>query len=136
MFTANGSMFLSSILSFYPAVDAVGHGVILDSSMQIRQRLHTPHTLVPFNMHEFAVMNDGKTAMHIVQKVELADMSHLSTVNGAKSGLVVNMGIREFEVETGRDMFIWWAQDHMNLDASVYAPRHINGPYPNGWDWM
>lgn len=140
MYEADGSMFLSAILSFYPDVDPIGHAIILDSSMQIQKRVHTPNTMVPFNMHEFMVIDDGKKAMHVVQKVELADVwylgEHLREFKGLRSGLVINMGIREFDLRTGETDFIWWAQDHIDLTASSYAPRSLNGPYPNGWDWM
>ncbi|EME38173.1 hypothetical protein DOTSEDRAFT_57685 [Dothistroma septosporum NZE10] len=135
VFTANGSDYLSAIVTHWPSVDPIGHGIILDGSMQIKQRLDTPNTLTPFNMHEFNVLDDGKTGMHIVQKVEVADVSHLDA-NGQQSGLVINMGIREFDLHTNKTIFMWWAQDYVNLNASSFPPRFLNGPFPNGWDWL
>lgn len=137
VFNANGSDFLSAILTPYPSVDSVGHAIILDDSFQLVQTVDTPKNLPPFNMHEFNVLDEGKTAIHIVQRTELADIEHLPDVpNNAKTGLVVNMGIRELDLATSQDKFMWLTSDHINLNASGFAPRNLNGPWPNGWDYM
>ncbi|KAK4505517.1 hypothetical protein PRZ48_003480 [Zasmidium cellare] len=136
VFEANDTTFLSAILTPYHPKDPTGHAIIFDSSMQITQRHHTPNALVPFNMHEFNVIHNGKTAMHIIQKSQLMDVSHLKDNPGIKSGLVVDMGIREFDLVTGETTFKWWAGDHVNLNASTYPVRNLNGPFPNAWDWI
>ncbi|KAI5356761.1 putative arylsulfotransferase [Septoria linicola] len=90
-------------------------------------------------MHEFYVLGSGATAMHIVQRVELADVAHLQLeerFEGMTAGLVANMGIREVDLHTGEAVFSWWASDHINLNTSTYPPRNLDGPYPNGWDWL
>lgn len=133
--SANGTQYISAILSMYPSVDPVGRAVIFDDSLSLVQTVHTPYNLVPFNMHEFHVIDGGRSALHIVQKTELGDISHLG-MGKAKAGLVVNMGIREVDLHTGKVNFLWWAQDHINLNASFHPKYKIQGPYPDGWDWM
>ena len=151
---------MSAIFSYYPAKDFVGRGVIFDDSMQIVQEVRPPNTMIPFNMHEFYVLDNGATAMHIVQRVELADVAHLNLENqfeGMTAGLVANMGtafsrnyrclkqlltklmfagIQEVDLHSGEAVFSWWASDHINLNTSTFPPRHLDGPYPNGWDWL
>lgn len=136
MFEANETTYLSAILTPYHPKDPSGHAIVLDSSMEITQRHDTPNALVPFNMHEFLVIGNGKTAMHIVQKSQLMDIAHLPESRGLKTGLVVDMGIREFDLITGETIFQWWAGDHINLNASTFPVRSLNGPFPNAWDWM
>ena len=87
-------------------------------------------------MHEFNVLDDGQTAVHIVQRTELADITHLPDVPNVDTGLVVHLGIREFDLATSQDKFMWWTSDHINLNASGFPPRNLNGPWPNGWDYM
>lgn len=91
---------MSAVFSHYPAKDFVGRGVIFDDSMQIVQEVRPPNTMIPFNMHEFYVLNNGATAMHIVQRVELADIAHLKLekqFEGMTAGLVANMGTASFQ---------------------------------------
>lgn len=133
--SANGTQYVSAILSFYHGVDPVGRAVIFDDSLNLVQTVRTPHNMVPFNMHEFHVINEGRSALHIVQKTELADVTGLE-LGVAKAGLVVNMGIREVDLETGEELFIWWAQDHIGLNASYFPSYKLSGPYPDGWDWL
>ena len=135
MFMANGSNYLSAILTFFRGVDNIGHAIVLDDSMEIVERYRTPNTLVPFNMHEFKVIHDGTRALHIVQRTVLADVTDVEATT-MTAGLVTNMGIREFDLMTDETIFEYWLHEDVPYSHSNVPVTRLNGPYPESWDWM
>ena len=87
--------------------DPVGFAVVLDQHLMITKRVNSPPHMVPFNMHEFNVLDGGKSALMIIQHVELSDVLELD-IPGLNAGMVLNQAIREVDLKTGEPLFTWW----------------------------
>lgn len=109
----------------------------MDSSYNISHSVTVKKTERNMNMHELQITKGGKTAMHIMHKSDWSDLSELSEF-GVKeeAGWVFNIGFREVEIDTGKVLFEWWAMDHVPLHTSSVEITGLEGPPPNGWNWL
>ena len=128
----NDSDHLSAILYTY-GNDTKGHGFIMNSSFSMTETIYAPKTIAIFNMHELNIIEEGRTALHIIQKADFVDVSELGL--GQDAGWVANIGFREVDMVTGKTKFEWWAVDHVLLEASSVAVN-IQRPYPNAWNFL
>jgi hypothetical protein len=126
----NNSDHLSTVLC---AEDKTGHGVIMNSSFSITDLMYPPK-LAMNNMHEFNIIEEGRTGLAIIGRTELVDISELGIYE--EVGWVANVGFREFDVATGQTKFEWWALDHVPLSASSEKIGKIKGPHPSGWNYL
>lgn len=85
-------------------------------------------------MHEFNIIEEGRTGLAIIGRTELVDISELGIYE--EVGWVANVGFREFDVATGQTKFEWWALDHVPLSASSEKIGKIKGPHPSGWNYL
>ena len=108
-----------------------GHSIIMDESYNITARVFAPKAMLKFNMHEFNVLDEGETALHILGQPEYRDVSELNV--GQDAGWVSNMGIREVDTMTGDTKLEWWVLHHVSLRASVFNVTGLNGPHPASW---
>lgn len=117
-------------------MDRLGSGIILDNGMSVQQKHDTIPVAYPFNMHEFKVLSGGQSALHILQKFELADTRNL-TAGKLAVGFVCNMGFREFDLTTGQTKFEWWAgKDIPVASTRIAASNTLAGPFPQCFDWL
>lgn len=87
-------------------------------------------------MHEFKVIEEGHRALQIFAKTELADTTDVTDTE-MNAGLIYNMGVREFDLNTSETIFEWWAYPSISLGYSnAQTPKNLRGPFPDGWDWM
>lgn len=111
--------------------------MILDNSLTIVGN-HTVSSIMHlYNMHEFNPINGGESALFITIRTIPMDLTGL--VNETKedpSGLVQDLGFSEVILATGDTRFEWWAADHIPLSMSSRPTGDLQGPWPNGWNWM
>ena len=114
-------------------IDQKGVGVIMDSHYRIQQKMHMPRDSPTFNMHEFNVVREGRSALAITS-VPVWDS--VETPNGVRrSTWIANEGFQETDLRTNKVLFDWKSLDHIDVSASKL---HIRGDgtaeYP--WDWL
>lgn len=109
-----------------------GYGAIIDENYREKIVVPTPEYTVSFNMHEFNVINNGKTALSNIYNERLLDLADWN-IDG--EGWVTSGGIFEHDVETGEVLFQWDGYEHIPLSESTIAPP-TEPPALPGWDYM
>lgn len=109
-----------------------GHAVVMDNSYRVANVIEAPKAIEKFNMHELTLADRGKTALHIIGRSRLMDVSKLDL--DQEAGWVCDNGFREVVVNTGETSFEWWLSDHISLLESTKAVVHISRQYPNCWN--
>lgn len=85
-------------------------------------------------MHEFNVIEGGKSALLITNVPQLHDISALNLQ--PQSGWVSNNGFQEIDIATGKVNFEWNTLDHVPITESTVAVRQMPGEYSMSWDYM
>ena len=91
------------------------------------------------DMHEFKLINDGRTALMTVYQQRQFDMSPWNIKTGV--GWVMESVFQEVDVETGRVLFEWRSLDHVDPSLSYTYPDHTDtsgtGLDPSSpWDYF
>jgi hypothetical protein len=135
-FLANGTDHLSAILYNWQ-FDKKGRGVILDNSYQETHSINVSRTHRNMNMHELNILNEGRTAIHIIHQPKFVDTVDLEEFGVTdEAGWVLDCGFREVEVDTGKILFEWYPHEHVNLSTSSVAITGLEGPPPSGWNFL
>lgn len=128
--------YLSAILTTYIGTsDSKGHGIILDSSYNITKPVYAPPDSTAFDMHEFILLGNGKTAVHLLQKPR--NEKALLPAGDARSGWYMDNGFREVDIATGDTIFEWWAGHDGRLGTfESRAVRTDAGRLYGQVDWL
>lgn len=94
-----------------------------------------PEETPDFNMHELNVIDDGSSALHFMDRSEYVEVSELG-IDGIKQGWILDTGIREMDVKTGKTKFEWWASKHVAVSESSVKVDRLENPYPLSWNWL
>jgi hypothetical protein len=135
-FNVDGSSGLSFILyEDRQRVESGGRGVMLDSSYTVTGKVRNSIGRGAMNMHEFNVIDNGKTALLIASRVKLFDVSN-SSAKEEDEVWVMDGGFAEVDVATGKPIFEWWALDHINPQESTVKLFKYNNAEHHAWDFM
>lgn len=108
-----------------------GAGIILNEQYEHENQVPVTNELGAFNMHEFNILDGGKTALACTYKTEEADLSVLGI--GVERGRVVVGGFEEIDIATGQVIFRWSALNHVSLLESDFSvPKSVQD---TNWDW-
>lgn len=111
-----------------------GAGVILDNTYTTSNIIKTSGNLPAFNMHEFNVIENGKSALAATYWTDVASLAPVG--HKTLSAKIETCGFQDILLETGKPQFEWHALDHVPLNESVVTwPRSSSTP-PKGWDYM
>ncbi len=137
--TINGTTYLTFIYGRrdpgnepYPK----GAGTIVDASFNIRRSINVTDDIEEFNLHEFNVVEDGKSVLTVTYKNEWRDISPLGLKN--LTGWVGDSRIQEIDMATGDIKFEWSAFDHIPLTESFYL-LHVEQGFAHEsfrWDYV
>ncbi|RLL96777.1 hypothetical protein CFD26_104921 [Aspergillus turcosus] len=97
-----------------------GHGVIMDNRYRIVKTVTTGGGIASSDMHEFRLVNDGKTALMTVYQQRQFDMSLWNVRTGM--GWLMESIFQEIDVETNRVVFEWRSLDHVDPSMSYTYP--------------
>jgi hypothetical protein len=134
LWNLNGTDYLSTILYKFRE-DSIGHGIIMDNSYKVVKEILPPPETPGFNMHELSLVDNGTAAVYFTFRPEYVNISDI-TDQTRSHGWIMNMGIREVDLRDGQTTFEWWAYPDVSLRESNVAVEHLNGPYPQGWNWF
>ncbi|KAJ6013938.1 hypothetical protein N7540_008529 [Penicillium herquei] len=138
-FRANLNMDGEPRLSFIVAWDIEngadrGNGVILDNHYQVEREVLPLVDVHDFNMHEFNIMDGGKTVLACVYRpteISLEDFGRPE-----EKSWVVSGGFAEFNIETNELLTQWNSLDHLSLTESNMF-HAWDGPQGSpGWDYV
>lgn len=137
--TINGTDYLTFIYGRRdPAIEPYpkGAGIIADASFNIRGSVNVTKDFEEFNLHEFTVVEDGKSVLIVTFKHARSDISTLGLKN--LTGWVGDSLIQEVDMATGDIKFEWSAFDHIPLIES-FDLLHVEQGFVDEsfrWDFM
>ncbi|KAF7588723.1 hypothetical protein BBP40_005283 [Aspergillus hancockii] len=114
--------------------DDNGHGVVLDNTYEIKKKIPMPEEYGAFDIHEFNVLNDGKTALTVnYREHEVA----LDTMNrpGEKTW-VLSGGFAQLDLTSEKVTYAWDGIDKIALDESNHIDQGTPSVGKPGWDYV
>ncbi|KAL4762616.1 ASST-domain-containing protein [Aspergillus foveolatus] len=116
-----------------------GHGVIMDNHYHIVKTVVPGGGMAASDMHEFKLINNGKTALMTVYQQRQFDMSIWNIKGGM--GWLMESVFQEIDVESGKVLFEWRSLDHVDPSVSYTYPGHTDtsgtGLEPRSpWDYF
>ncbi|KAL1968482.1 hypothetical protein VTN77DRAFT_1692 [Rasamsonia byssochlamydoides] len=111
-----------------------GGGQILNSHYEYENWVPVTNDLGAFDIHEFNILDGGKTALVTTYRPEFLDLSDLG--RPMEQGWVMTGGFEELDVATGRVIFEWRSLPHIPLGESTSLPPSTPIADPPGWDYL
>jgi hypothetical protein len=106
----------------------------MDSHYRIQQEMHMPQDSPNFNMHEFNIIEDGRSALTVTS---VPAWGIVETPHDMKrtAGWLMNQGFQETDLRTNKVLFAWKSLDHIDVRASR-VPAGITESAEHSWDWL
>ncbi|KAJ9249766.1 hypothetical protein DTO207G8_6553 [Paecilomyces variotii] len=111
-----------------------GSGMIYDQHYEHEKIVGVTNDLSAFNMHEFKVLEGGKTSLACTYRPENVDFADLG--RPGETGVVIIGGFEEIDTATGKVVFEWSSKDHVSLSESTFAVPTDRLPGAPGWDYI
>ena len=130
-------------LCFYQGVQKLGwghgHGLIMDKHYRIVKSVEPGSYQASSDMHEFHLINKGKSALMTQYLRSVYDLCPWGLCNGF--GYIQQGAFQEVEVDTGRLLFEWHSIDHVDPHESWVPPSttEISGSGESNespWDYF
>ncbi|KAJ5683108.1 hypothetical protein N7462_006273 [Penicillium macrosclerotiorum] len=130
----DGETHLSFILNWELDSDDKGSGILLNKHYHMEREVSGLDELHDFNMHEFNILEGGKTAVACTYRptpVNLADFGR-----PAEESWVVVGGFMELDMETSEVLVQWDSSDHIALhESNMFHSWDAPQGHP-GWDYV
>ncbi|KAL3483501.1 ASST-domain-containing protein [Aspergillus germanicus] len=114
----------------------LGSGMIMGSDYEIKHQITYPTDkgLGAFDIHEWNVLDDGKTGLGIAYKIHEVGMDSLG--RPAEKTHVAAAGFTVMDLESGKLLWDWDGVDKIGLTESYrYGPESLAAASP-GWDYV
>lgn len=111
-----------------------GYGYVLDEQYEPRYAVPVTNDLTAFNMHEFNVLDGGKTALACAYRPEYMDLGDLG--RPAEYGWVMTGGFVEMDTATGQVLFEWMSPGQIPIHESVRVGTLDAPSGAPGWDYV
>jgi hypothetical protein len=113
--------------------------MIVDSSFKTVTSVQSQNGLIPTDLHEFNVINGGKSALMTVYQPTMYDMSAYGITGGR--AYIMNCFAQEVDTETGEVIWQWSALNHVDPSDSYVAANstQISGSgftAESPWDYL
>ncbi|KAJ5952436.1 uncharacterized protein N7479_010849 [Penicillium vulpinum] len=111
-----------------------GHGAIVNNHYEVEKEVQAPSNIHDFNMHEFNIMDGGKTALactYRAQSISLADFERPTEESWVTVG-----GFVEVDVETSEVLVQWDSVDKISLNESNMFHASDQSLGSPGWDYV
>ena len=118
----------------YDDPDKRGGGIVLGENYEVETFTPVTNDLGAFDIHEFNILDGGKTALATVYRPENMQWSSLGRRN--EQGWVLTGGFEELEVSTGKVLFEWSSLNHIPLSESNANVPEVAPSDSPGWDYM
>lgn len=114
--------------------DQKGGAIILDGHLQYENVVPVTNDLGAFDIHEFNVLDGGKTALATAYRPEFLDYGEFGRPDD--HGWVHTGGFVELDIETGDVVYEWRSLGRIPLDESTFPSPEPPDSAPPGWDYM
>ncbi|KAJ5311735.1 hypothetical protein N7476_007595 [Penicillium atrosanguineum] len=94
-----------------------GSGVILNNKYEYEHHVGVTNDLDAFNMHEFNILDGGKTALACTYRSQLVSLADFG--RPSEESWIVTGGFVELDVESATVLFEWDSGDHLSITDSV-----------------
>ncbi|KAL1967473.1 hypothetical protein VTN77DRAFT_3258 [Rasamsonia byssochlamydoides] len=116
-----------------------GHGIIMDNRYRIVRSVQAGGGMAASDMHEFRLLNGGKTALMTIYQQRQFDMSRWNIRTGM--AWIMESIFQEVDVETSEVLFEWRSLDHVDPTVSYTHPASTDtsgdGLSPHSpWDYF
>lgn len=116
-----------------------GHGLIMDKHYRIVKSVEPGSYQASSDMHEFRVIEDGKSALMTQYLRSVYDLCDWDLCDGL--GYIQQGAFQEVEVDTGKVLFEWHSLDHVSPSESYVGPGTTEisgtGEQPDSpWDYF
>ncbi|KAJ5090916.1 hypothetical protein N7532_009600 [Penicillium argentinense] len=111
-----------------------GSGMILGSDYNIEHHVGVLNDLSAFNMHEFNILDGGKTGLACTYRSQLTDLDDFDRPD--EESWVVTGGFVELDVESSAILFEWDSFDKISLSESVVFHAWDGTRGEPGWDYV
>ncbi|KAJ6184769.1 hypothetical protein N7519_006070 [Penicillium mononematosum] len=138
-FRANTNIDGETHLSFVVAWDPEnefqdrGRGVVLNKHYQVEKNVFSPADSHDFNMHEFNILDGGKTAVVCIYRPTLVKLGDFGRPD---ESWVVSGGIAEYDIATNSVLFKWDGVDHIPVHESNLFHAWDQPQGAPGWDYV
>ncbi|GIZ47263.1 hypothetical protein CKM354_001036000 [Cercospora kikuchii] len=138
-FHADGRDYLSMILySQTPKGIESSKAIVMDDSLQVSSTYELgSESGMSLNMHEFNVIDNGKTVLHLTKRSIERDITGVKqSSTSSQTGRIVDNGFVEVDLASKKILFEWWAADHVPLTDSSGVVSGLTQKAPQGWNWI
>jgi hypothetical protein len=125
---------LSFIVGWASDQSSKGHGALLNHHYEVEKEVQVTNDLHDFNMHEFNIMEGGKTALACTYRnarINMADFGRPTEESWVTVG-----GFVELDVATSEVLVQWDTFDHIALHESNMFHAWDNPSGEPGWDYV
>ncbi|KAF4210425.1 hypothetical protein CNMCM8980_004072 [Aspergillus fumigatiaffinis] len=111
-----------------------GLGYVLDEHYEPEYAVGVTNDLSSFNMHEFNILDGGKTALACLYRPEYMDLGDLGRPD--EHGWVMTGGFVELDIATGAVLYEWSSVGHIPIHESVQVNSWDSPSRQPGWDYV
>ncbi|EAU34729.1 conserved hypothetical protein [Aspergillus terreus NIH2624] len=111
-----------------------GLGYILDQHYEPENAVRVTNDLSSFNMHDFNILDGGKTALACAYRNEFVDLGDLGRPE--EYGWIVAGGFVEMDTATGEVLFEWSSLGQIPIHESVKVLPNSPPAGEPGWDYV
>ncbi|KAJ5380364.1 uncharacterized protein N7496_002792 [Penicillium cataractarum] len=111
-----------------------GYGMILDKNYEVFKKVPLRQDLGLFDIHEFNVLKDGKSALTTVylrEEISLAEYGRPEEQTWLQTG-----GFAEIDLNTAEVTYEWRSYNQIPLAESVHYSPYAGVEGPPGWDYV
>ncbi|OQD84909.1 hypothetical protein PENANT_c011G09740 [Penicillium antarcticum] len=111
-----------------------GHGAIVNNKYEVEKEVQVVNELHDFNMHEFNILDGGKTALACTYRNQVVNMADFG--RPTEESWVVTGGFVELDVATSEVLVEWDSYDKIALHESNMFNAWDNPAGKPGWDYV
>ena len=111
-----------------------GSGVIMNNNYEYEHHVGVTNDLSAFNMHEFNILDGGKTALACTYRSQVVSLNDFDRSD--EESWVITGGFVELDVETADILFEWDSRDQISITESVEFHPWDDPQGEPGWDYV
>ncbi|KAB8067656.1 ASST-domain-containing protein [Aspergillus leporis] len=111
-----------------------GVGYVLDQHYDAEKAVPVTNDLKAFNMHEFNILDGGKTALACAYRNKYMNLGDLGRPD--EYGWVVTGGFVELDTTTGEVLYEWNSEGYVPIHESVKVDPYTPASGEPGWDYV
>ncbi|KXG47615.1 uncharacterized protein PGRI_014850 [Penicillium griseofulvum] len=126
--------YLSFIVGWEYDESKKGHGAIVNNHYEVEKEVQALNDVHDFNMHEFNIMDGGKTALACTYRSQLVSLADFG--RPTEESWVTVGGFVEVDIETSKVLVQWDSIDNVALhESNVFHESDAPAGAP-GWDYV